>query len=124
MAVLVMVLAVLVFGASFPACSRTIARSRHTDVASETAQQQLEIYRDAGYNSLPAIPNGASSAQVSFTPPSTLPSATGTVTLTHVDGNWAATAADTGRVRVDVAVNWRGTLTDQGPITVSTLLLR
>jgi prepilin-type N-terminal cleavage/methylation domain-containing protein len=114
--------AVSIFGASFPACGRALSRSRHTDIASDACQQQLELYRQVGYDSLPAIPAGSSSLKVQFAAPAGLPGATGAVTFTRLDSSFSATTQDTGRVRADAGVAWTGTGSDRGAITVTSLI--
>lgn len=58
----------------------------------------------------------------SFTPPASLPSATGSVTFTRVDSSFAASAASTGRARVDVTVTWTGRGPDRGSATLTAVL--
>jgi len=115
--------AAMVFGAACPMTSQVLVRGRNTDLASDACQKQLELWRNVGYNSLPAIPAGASSLSRSFTPPSDLVGASGTVIFTRIDSTWADTTADTGRVRVDAMVIW-GTAGIRGGRIVMTSLLR
>jgi prepilin-type N-terminal cleavage/methylation domain-containing protein len=123
-ALLIVGFAIIVFGASFPATSQAISRSRNTDLASDACQQQLEFWRNVGYSSLPAIPGGQSSVTQSFTPPADLQQGAGTITFTRVDANFAVSTANTGRVRVDVTVSWDGRGVDQGSVTLTTLILQ
>lgn len=116
--------ALVVFSATFPAASRRMYNSRHTDVATNACNLQLEYYRDIGYSSLPAIANGSSSTQVSFAAPADLQRAVGTVTFTRVDPAFAAATVDTGRVRVDATLSWNGALNDRGSVTLTTLILK
>lgn len=123
LSMLVLGLAVMVFGASAPFSDRVLSTGRHVDVASDACQQQLDYYRSVGYASLPAIPSGTNHLTLSFTPPASLPEATGSVTFTRVDDSFGTTSiTDTGRVRVDVTVNWTGVRADHGPITLTSLI--
>lgn len=116
-------LMVAAFGACFPTASRAVTWSRHRDGAADACQQQLEAARNAGYGAVTGFGSGSTVTQ-SFTPPSYLPRATGTVKFTRVDGSFNATTADTGRYRVDATCSWNGVTTDQGTITLTTFLLR
>lgn len=114
----------VVFGASFPYASQTITRSRHMDLAANACQQELEVYRNAGYNSCPSIPAGSMSASVTFTPPSELTQATGKVTFTRVNDSLNATSSETGRLQVEANVTWAGFGLDKGNVTLTTLIVR
>ena len=122
--VMVMGCALVVFAASFPMASRRVYSARHTDLATNACNNQLDLYRNAGYASCPTIPNGASSTQVSFTPPSDLSNATGTLRFTRVDGSYSATTTDTGRLQVDATVTWNAARNDKGTVTLTTLILK
>jgi type II secretory pathway pseudopilin PulG len=115
--------AAMVFGAASPMTSRVLLRGRNSDLSVDACQKQLELWRNVGYNSLPAIPSGASSLTRSFTPPAELAQGTGTVIFTRVDPTWTETTVDTGRVRVDVIITWGGTAL-RGGRTVLTSLIR
>lgn len=118
------VLGVLVFQAYFPAAPQALAQSRHTDLAMNACEVQLEAYRDAGYFSLPDVPQGSTYTQIEFTPPAALPAATGTVTVTRVDEDLQPTSADTGLVMVEVAIAWSQRGRDRGTARVSTVMSR
>lgn len=124
LAIAIMGYAVAVFVGAFPASGNAISRSRHRDLAASACQQQLEFWRNIGYSSLPAVPSGATGVTVSFTPPATLPRATGSVRFTRVDDSFRPTAADTGRVQVDATVSWERSGSDRGSVTLTTLILR
>jgi prepilin-type N-terminal cleavage/methylation domain-containing protein len=121
--VLLMGLAIAIFSASFPAAGQSLYRSRHIDLAANACNQQLEFWRNVGYSSVPPIPAGTSRLQQSFDPPAELPGATGTVVFTRLDGNYAETTQNTGRLRVDVSVSWAGSGNDRGTVSVTTLLV-
>ncbi len=123
-AMLVVGFAVAMFGAAFPACGQTISRGRHTDTATNACQQQLDFWRQVGYASLPAIADGRSAVQQSLTAPTALPNATGSLTFSRVGEDFAAATSETGRVRVDVSITWRGTGSDRGTVSLTSLLLR
>lgn len=124
-AVLLVGFAAIVFGAALPAASQAVAKSRNSDLATDACLQRLEFYRSVGYNSLPPIPNGATQTTVSFTSPSGMGPATGTVTFTHVDDSFNAVTTDTGRVRADARIVWNGgSGAKGGTVSVTTLILR
>jgi prepilin-type N-terminal cleavage/methylation domain-containing protein len=122
--VVLMGLAIAVFAASFPAAGQSIYRSRHMDIAGNSCNQQIEFWRNVGYGSMPAFPQGASKVTQTFTPSTELPGATGTVSFTRVDDTFAATTADTGQVRIEVAVSWSGSGNDRGTVSVTSLLVQ
>jgi prepilin-type N-terminal cleavage/methylation domain-containing protein len=122
-ALVVMALAVAVFGAAFPSASQAISRSKHIDMASDECQKQLDFYRQVGFNSLPDIPSGASSLKQAFTPTPELPGAEGVIVFTWLDGNYAATTTPSKRVRVDATVTWSGVSSDKGSVTLTTLIV-
>lgn len=123
-AALLLGFAAMIFGAACPMTSQVILRGRNTDLASDACQKRLEFWRNVGYASLPAIPTGASSVSQSFTPPSDLVNAAGTVTFTRIDGSWAVTTADTGRVRVDAVITWGGSGVRGSRTELTTLMRR
>lgn len=116
--------AIAVFGAAFPSASQSIVRSRHRDAVANACHEQLEMWRNVGYNSLPTIPTGTNSISQTFTPPSGLPPATGTVTFTRVNDSYSPTTTDTGRIRVDVAITWTGHGSNRGTVTVNSLIIQ
>jgi len=119
----IMAFAVSVFGASFPACAQTLSRSRNMDMATAACQQQLDYYREVGYFSLPAVQDGAASnTTVSFTPPSTLPAATGLLQFTMINSNLAPSTTDNQRLRVEATVTWAGRGSDRGSVTVTSII--
>lgn len=122
-AMVLLSLVMVVFGASFPYASQTITRGRHMDLASNACQAQLEVYRNAGYNSCPAIATGSSSTKVSFTPPSDLTGATGTVQFTRVTDSFSTTTVETGRMKVEAQITWKGFGLDKGTVTLTTLIV-
>lgn len=123
LALMVMALAVATFAATFPAAGQAIARSKHLDQASDACQQRLDFYRNVTYRSLPAIPAGAASTTVAFTPPAELPGATGGVTFTHVDASFQPTTIRSGRIKADARITWAGTGSDRGSYTLSSLII-
>jgi prepilin-type N-terminal cleavage/methylation domain-containing protein len=117
----VLAFAVTIFGTAFPTASRAVARSNNMDIAVNLCDHQLEVYRDGGYAACePAT--GQSTRTVTFTPPTTIPNGTGTVTFTRVDDSYQSTSAYTGRVLVEATVRWRGMGRDIGTVTLSTLV--
>jgi prepilin-type N-terminal cleavage/methylation domain-containing protein len=124
-AVVLLGFATIVFGTALPAASQAMSKGRNSDLATDACQQRLEFYRNVGYNSLPTIPTGASQTSVTFTPPSAMGPATGTVTFTRVDDGFNASTTDTGRVRVEARIVWNGGSGARGgTVTVTTLILR
>ena len=125
MALVVMALAVGVFGTAFPSAGQAIARSRHIDMASDAAQKRLDFYRQVGETSieLDHLPAGTSRATIEFNPGDELPGGSASVTFRRVDANYAETTADTGRLRADVVVRWAGVGSDRGEISLSTLIV-
>ncbi len=123
-AMVLLSLIMVVFGASFPYASQTITRSRHMDLAANACQQELEVYRSVGYNSCPSISAGSTSTKVEFTPPDALTQATGTVTFTRVNDSLNATGSDTGRLKVEASIKWSGYGLDKGNVTLTTLIVR
>jgi hypothetical protein len=122
--VLLMGLAIAVFSASFPAAGQSLYRSRHMDIAGNVCNQQLEFWRNVGYGSAPAIPQGSTSVKQSFSPSAELPGGAGTVTFTRVDDSFNATTADTGQLRVEVSVSWNGSGNNRGTVNVTSLLVQ
>ena len=122
--VLLMGMAIAIFSASFPAAGQSLYRSRHTDIASDACQQQLDFWRNVGYGSVPAFANGASKVKQSFTTPSELPGGSASITFVRVNSDYGETTADTGRLRVDATVSWAGSGNDRGAVTQTTLLLQ
>lgn len=122
--VLLMGLAISIFAASFPAAGQSIYRSRHMDIAGNACDQQLEFWRNVGYGSVPAFPQGSSSVSQNFTASSELPGAIGTVTFVRVDDSFAPTTSETGQVRVDVSVTWGGSGNDRGTVSVTSMLVQ
>ena len=123
-ALIVMALAVGVFGAAFPSASHAISRAKHIDMASDECQKQLDLCRQVGFNSLPAIPAGASRLIQYFTPTTELPGATGTMLYTRLDDNYSETTTATDRIRADATVTWSGVGSDRGSITLNTLIVQ
>jgi prepilin-type N-terminal cleavage/methylation domain-containing protein len=126
MALVVMALAVGVFGAAFPSAGQAIARSKHIDMASDACQKQLDYYRQIGETSieLTYLPANTSTATVAFTPNGDLPGGgTGSVVFRRLDSSYNTTTADTGRLRVDASVSWTGVGSDRGTVTLSTLIV-
>jgi prepilin-type N-terminal cleavage/methylation domain-containing protein len=123
-AVLILTFVFSVFGAAFPACSQAVSRGRHIDSATDACQQKLESLRATAFASLPQPGTGSSTVTQSFTPPSTLPAASGSVTLTAVDSNLATVTGSSTHLRVDVAVSWQGRGGDRGSVTVTGLLYK
>lgn len=122
LAVMILAIAVPMFAASFPASSLAILRDRHADVATNACAEQNEFWRNVGYSSLPAI-TGSSLTQ-SFTPPSGLVNPSASVTFTRVDDSLQVSTTDTGRVRVTSTITWTGRGSDQGTVSLTTLLAR
>lgn len=125
MALVVMALAVGVFGAAFPSASQAIARAKHIDQASDECQKALDYYRQIGETSieLSLLPAGASRATAAITPTTDLPGASGEVLFRRVDDSYAETTTDTGRLRVDATVRWSGVGSDRGEVTLTTLIV-
>jgi prepilin-type N-terminal cleavage/methylation domain-containing protein len=118
----IMVMAFTVFGAAFPACGQTQSRGRHLDIASNACQQRLDFFRQVGYSSLPAITEGESSVQESFTPPSHLPGAAGVIRFTRITESFAVTTENTARVRAEATITWSGAGSDRGTVTVTSII--
>ncbi len=116
-------LAVLAFGASFPACSQQVMRARHEDLAVNACQKQLDYWRQVGYTSAP-LASGVSSAKVSFTPPTDLTNATGYTYLVRVDGNFSTTTAESGLLKIVTTVTWSGSGRDKGSVSLTSLIRR
>jgi prepilin-type N-terminal cleavage/methylation domain-containing protein len=125
MAMVVMAAAVGIFGAVFPSASQAISRSKHIDMASDECQKQLDKYRQIGETAieLSYMPSGTSRYSMSFTPSSELPGATGSLVFRRVDTSYVETTSDTGRMRVDVSVSWRGVGRDRGTIGFTSLIV-
>ena len=123
-ALLVLIFAIIVFGASFPAASQTQLRARNTDVATNACQQQLEFWRGVGYASLPAFPNGKTQITDTFAAPEALAGGKGSITFTRLDSAFDPTHGDSGRVRADATITWTGRGMDHANVTVTTLILR
>jgi len=108
---------------SFIQAERAVKTAHHREIATQAAHEALEGWRQAGFAGLPAIPNGQTSATATFTPPSALPGATGTVTFTRVDTAFAPDVLETGRREVVTTVKWAGTSGDTGTVTQATLIV-
>ena len=81
-----------------------------------------EMWRRQGYAALPAISGSHSAVTQSFTPPSTLPNATGQAVFTRVDANLAPVTSESGRQSLAVTVTWNGASTNHGAVTLTTLM--
>lgn len=122
-ALMIIAVTCIAFCSAFTAGRRAISRGRHIDQASDNCQEQLEFYRQVGYGSLP-ITAAQVSTQTSFTPNSSLPNASGSVTLTRVDDTFAAVTTDTGKIKVEATVTWSGIGADRGTVTVTGIVVR
>ena len=112
-----------VFPPLFIQADRAVKTAHHREMATQAAHQALEGWRQMGYALLPAIPAGQTVVAARFTPPTGLPGATGTVTITRVDTSFVPTAVETGRREVVTSVTWAGTGSDVGTVTQATLLV-
>ena len=128
LALLVMSITVVVL-ATYPHYALQVKHGRHIEQANQLAHQELEARRQAGFSALPSVPNGSPSTTSStlLTSLSTLPNATGSVTVTRVNSSMAPSivasgGSDTNRRRVDVTVSWTGQSYDNGAQTVTTLI--
>jgi type II secretory pathway pseudopilin PulG len=123
-AVLITAITLIAFGTMFPSSSRLVQRSRCEDLATRACQSQLEFYREAGYASLPNIRAGTSEATVTFTPPSDLPLARGTIRFSNADSSFAASSATTGRVRIDATISWHTSGEVRRSVTETSIVLK
>ena len=106
----------------FMSAGRATKRSQHVEQATRCAQQQLEGWRQAGYGALPTTGSSASSVTRAFTPPATLPNATGEMICTRIDANLNPTSAETYHCRLQVRVSWQGVGSDRGTVTLSSVM--
>lgn len=124
---MVALVVIALISAAFPTlfiqADRTVKTAHHREIATQAAHQALEGWRQMGYALLPAVPNGETSIVATFTPPTSLPGATGTVTVTRVDTSFVPDPVETGRREVVTSVTWAGTGSDLGTVTQATLLV-
>jgi len=122
-------MAVLVFSATaligiHLSSALAVRRSRNQELATTAARQQLDAWREIGFDGLPSNDVGKASAVRTFAPPAELPSATGTVTFEYLDKAMTVSAVDTGRRRLVARVAWQGRRQDAGAVILTTLIIR
>ena len=121
-AMFVVVVSVICFLPGF-LCARSLTtRSQHIETATETAEAELDYWREAGYTNLPSIPNGNKSTAVSLSTANPLPGPSGNTTITYLDSTLTPSASDTGRKRVDVTVGWGAGMQDTGTVVLTTII--
>lgn len=121
LSVLVVALVCIMFSRVFLTSQQAQTRSQHMEQATQAAHEELESWRQVGFNSLPAITSGQSVTHTS-TPPDELPSATRRVVFTKLDVALAPTTAETGRRGVEVTVTWAGVGSDRGTVIINSLI--
>jgi prepilin-type N-terminal cleavage/methylation domain-containing protein len=122
-ALFVIALISAVFPPLFIQADRAVKTAHHREIATQAAHQALEGWRQMGYALLPVIPAGQTVVAATFAPPTGLPGATGTVTITRVDTSFVPATVETGRREVVTSVTWAGTGSDLGAVTQTTLLV-
>lgn len=122
-ALFVMVVVTVAFIPGFTQSRRMVRHSQRIELATAIAQAELETWRAAGYDNLPAIPGGSTSTTVPLSQQNTLPGPSGSVTFTYLDSSLAPTPNPSRRERVDVTVGWNESGQDQGSVTLSNLVV-
>lgn len=104
--IFVAALAALTFVPTFGAANRTVKEMQYVETATQTCREKVEHIRREGFQLLPTVPDGQSTATSSTETVPNLPSGSMTVQVTRVDSSFAASTTETGRRKVDVTVNW------------------
>lgn len=121
-AIFVLCLAAVTLIPSYLATNHVIEHARNYEQAVEIASAQIEALRAGGYQNLPVFPANASSTTLPLSSTGRLPNGTGSVTITRLDPNLQPTASNLGRVRMDATVTWGVRSTDNGTVTVTSLM--
>jgi type II secretory pathway pseudopilin PulG len=102
----------------------SVRRSHNIELATQSAREQVELWRGRGYAALPEIGLLQTSTTRTFSGPASLPNATATAVFTRVDANQNPSLLDTGRCRLVVTVAWRGNGSNHGDVSLTTLITK
>lgn len=127
------VMGVTAWGTAFGVASLTLSQSRHCDTAANACYAELEAWRGRGYSQIPSATTTVTLTGDSLIRalPAGLPNAIGQlvirrISVTGSEGSYSyqQTTADTGRVQLEMTVQWTGTGIDHGAVTVGTMVLQ
>ncbi len=108
----------------FISSDRIVRTAQNREAATQAGHEILEEWRQKGFDGLPPIPVGNSSVKVAFNPPSNLPKATGTLTVTRVDSDFAPSTFETDYRQVKATITWQGARSDRGIVDQVTLIVK
>jgi len=130
-AIILIMFAVAVFGATFPTAANAVAKNRNRDTAANACNAELDAWRREGYDKISSTTLKSGSTLLRTASPSSLlgnpaslPAGTVAVTISRLNDTYAvpATAVDTGRVQVTVTATWKGVGADKGSWTLTTII--
>lgn len=108
----------------FISSDRIVRTAQNREAATQAGHEILEEWRQKGFDGLPAVPVGVSKVKLPFTPPSNLPKATGTLTVTRVASDFSPSTLETDYRQIKATITWQGARSDRGVVDQVTLIVK